>query len=218
MKKKDIKAWINLHEGRKRVSACTGMWQALPAALLPRPGFVHVGSWWQASSQSKAGGNKRLYRHLVNLWELLQRYLPKRGLMLDKGAHSDTCSPSREEQLTACTDELQVHFSFFVMSRSIWSGQKANTLHRHVWQHAAIQQVPWDRRGKSIKRINVSNSNKCDWHVGRGRGGGGGGGGGDRFIIHGAARTVKRNCLESSMWPHVHEQGQCQVKCVRVHY
>lgn len=61
---------------------CTKMWQALPAALLPWPGFP-CGSWWQAASQRK-GGKQRLYRHLVNLWELLRRYQTKRGLMLDK--------------------------------------------------------------------------------------------------------------------------------------
>lgn len=157
------------------------MWQALPAALLPRPGFVHVGSWWQASSQSKGGGNKRLYRHLVNLWELLQRYLPERGLNVGQRGSFRHLFP-REEQLAACTENTGrlaqrassafFFFFLFVTSRSIWSGQKANTQHRHVWQHAAIQQVPWDRRGKSIKRINVSNSNKCDWHLGRGGGGG----------------------------------------------
>lgn len=61
---------------------CTKMWQALPAALLPWPGFP-CGSWWQAASQRK-GGKQRLYRHLVNLWELLRSYQTKRGLMLDK--------------------------------------------------------------------------------------------------------------------------------------
>lgn len=61
---------------------CTTMWQALPAALLPWPGLP-CGSWWQAASQRR-GGKQRLYRHLVNLWELLRSYQTKRGLASDK--------------------------------------------------------------------------------------------------------------------------------------
>lgn len=188
---------------------CTKMWQALPAALLPWPGFP-CGSWWQAASQRK-GGKQRLYRHLVNLWELLRSYQTKRGLMLDKEliqtpvSRRDRGGGNRR----ACTENMgrpqtRMHFFFFTSDQQIdMIRSEVNTQHRDVWQHAAIQQVPRDCRGKSIKcSIAMVDSNTCVWYFGE-------------LISHSTTYTVNR--LESPLWLCVQKQGHCQVKCMPAH-
>lgn len=78
---------------------CTDMSQALPAALLPRPGYScgrsgELMTGRRAASRVKEG-KQILYRHLVNLWELLQSYLNGTRPNVKQRAYSDTCFPSK---------------------------------------------------------------------------------------------------------------------------
>lgn len=126
-------------------------------------------------------------------------------------AHSDTCFPSRQRR----GEQKSVHrkygtttnthaFFFFTSDQQIdMIRSEVNTQHRDVWQHAAIQQVPRDCRGKSIKcSIAMVDSNTCVWYFGE-------------LMSHSTTYTV--NCLESPLWLCVQKQGHCQVKCMPAH-
>lgn len=99
------------------------MWQALPAVLLPRPGFM-----WEPMTAKVKGGKQRLHRHLVNLWELLQSYQTKRGLVWDKRqrAHSDTRFPSKH-QADEPQNTLQMRFTWDHQINTIESEGKCYT-------------------------------------------------------------------------------------------